>query len=578
MKENKKENKSGLSRRDFLKNVELAVGGAVLGSASLLSSGAASKAIASTASSKPVTGDCQPVDQDDVKPIPPVGPPAVWDEQADIVVVGLGGGVVGAAKAAQMGSSVIAVEKMSLVGGTTWHAGVLLTFGAKKIPKAPGAPAFDLEKALRKAVVESRFTLNEALTRATIIKCGEMVDWLTDLGVEWSTNLFGTAYSPEFKDDPKHLGHAAMRGAINAAYAYMNKKGGKTILNTKVVALVIDKGRIVGVKATGLLKDNTIFIKANKAVILSAGGFSHNKNMLKKYVPSAYNGVGSVSMALPSNTGECIRMGQGVGADLAGYDTFTGFDGGIDFSEVNGPWFRYLYSGDIQLARGAWLHLNKSCERFMNISSSPMQFFARPAAIMAQPGNRAYVIFDKNYEENIWKLKPVGCKVPVTPDLPLMNDWFIPRLGSADWKIRAKEAIAMGAIKSSDTLEGLAVKLGLEPARFKAAVMKWNSYCKAGTDPEFGELPQYLIPVQDPPFYGTKIGCSMGSTSCGLRVNQNMQVLDVNQNIIPGLYATYFTAGGGAGEIGFGNPVVWCAGGSMTTAYMAGEHAAKQAG
>ncbi|MBU4010030.1 MAG: FAD-dependent oxidoreductase, partial [Proteobacteria bacterium] len=528
--------------------------------------------------SKPIPESCQPVDPDDVRPIPPVGPPSVWDEQADIVVVGLGGGVIGAAKAAQMGNSVIAVEKMPQVGGTTWHAGALMAFGAKKVPRVAGAPTFNLEEAVRKAVEQSGYTVNEALTRATIIKCGEMVDWLADIGVEWTTNPFGTVYSPSFKEDPEHRGHAALRGAINAAYAYMNEKGGKTILNTKVVALVMDKGRIVGVKAIRSPGNTTIFIKANKAVILSAGGFSHNKNMLKKYVPTAYKGVGSVSMALPSDTGECIRMGQGVGADMSGYDSFSGFDGGIDFSEVNGPWFRFLTSGDIQLARGAWLHLNKACERFMDISSSPLQFFSRPAAIMAQPGNRAYVIFDNNYEENIWKLKPMGSKEPITPDLPLMKDWFDPKLASADWKVRVKEAIAMGAIKSSDTLEGLAVNLGLDPARFKAAVEKWNGYCKAGADPEFGTLPQHLIPVQDPPFYGTKIGCSMGSTSCGLRVNHNMQVLDVKQNIIPGLYATFFTAGGGAGEGTFAPPAVWCSGGSMTTAYMAGEHAAKQTG
>ncbi|MBU3948030.1 MAG: hypothetical protein KJ826_07405 [Proteobacteria bacterium] len=106
-----KENKSKLSRREFLKNVEVVVGGAVLGSAALINPGATGKAIASTVKSLPAkTGDCQSVEPDDVKPISPVDPPAVWGEQADIVVVGLGGG--GAAKAAQMGSSVIAVEKM----------------------------------------------------------------------------------------------------------------------------------------------------------------------------------------------------------------------------------------------------------------------------------------------------------------------------------------------------------------------------------------------------------------------------------------------------------------------------------
>ena len=67
---------------------------------------------------------------------------------------------------------------MSVVGGTTWHAGALRGFGAKKVPKVTGVPPFDLEKAVKEAVAESNYTVNQALARATIIKCGEMVDWL----------------------------------------------------------------------------------------------------------------------------------------------------------------------------------------------------------------------------------------------------------------------------------------------------------------------------------------------------------------------------------------------------------------
>ncbi|MBU3948029.1 MAG: hypothetical protein KJ826_07400 [Proteobacteria bacterium] len=62
----------------------------------------------------------------------------------------------------------------------------------------------------------------------------------------------------------------------------------------------MDKCRIVGVKAIRSPEETTIFIKADKAVILSAGGFPHNNNMLKKYVPTPYKGVGRVSMVLPS--------------------------------------------------------------------------------------------------------------------------------------------------------------------------------------------------------------------------------------------------------------------------------------
>lgn len=521
--------------------------------------------------------EASPAEPEDVRPIPPVAPPATWDKQADIVVVGLGGGVLAAAKAAEAGCSVIALDKTSVVGGTTMQAGALGIYGAKKVKLPPGIPPFDLEAAVQRAILESRYTVNVPLARATIMKCGEMVDWLADIGVEWVLNTGGgTMYSPLFKEDPELKGHWALRGATNAAYERLREKGGETLLNTQVIALVQERGRVVGVKAVDVQTGATFFIKAKKAVILSSGGFSHNRNMLKKYVPTAFTGVGSVSMALPSNTGECIRMGQGVGADMAGYDTFVGFDGGIDFADVNGPWFRYLYSGDIQLARGAWLHLNKACERFTYIDSSPKQFISRAATLMAQPGHRAYIIFDRDFETNVWKFKPVGCKTPITPNLPLLNEWCDPALFSTDWRDGVKEAIEMGAIKKADSLEELGKELGLDPVKLTRAVETWNGHCAAGVDPEFGEPPEYLIPVANPPFYGTKIGCSMGSTSCGLRVNPHMQVLDGEQNVIPGLYATYFAAGGGAGEVLFGAPPVWCAGGSMTTGYMAGEHAATQ--
>ena len=35
-----------------------------------------------------------------------------------------------------------------------------------------------------------------SMTRATVIKFGEIVDWLADLGVEWAINPFGPVYSP----------------------------------------------------------------------------------------------------------------------------------------------------------------------------------------------------------------------------------------------------------------------------------------------------------------------------------------------------------------------------------------------
>jgi succinate dehydrogenase/fumarate reductase flavoprotein subunit len=352
------------------------------------------------------------------------------------------------------------------------------------------------------------------------------------------------------------------------------KLGGEFLLSTACSALVRKNGRIVGVQGKTLDGD-VIYVKAKKAVILSAGGMQMNRNMLKKWIPTAYRCVGSVTMTMPSSTGECIRMAQGVGADMDGLDSFMCYDGGVDFLEVGGPWMRYIYSGDIQLARQGWLHINQGCERFMPIDMRGDHFHTRGQGIMAQPGGRAYNIFDSNFEKDIWKFKGEMCRLPITPDMP--HDMWQKELAPMDWRIAVKDAIKMGAIRKADTLEELAGKLGLDPKKLVAVVKRYNSYADAGKDPEFDKPAYMLLPIRKPPFYGLKMGGGMGPSECGVRVNLDMQVLDADLNTIPGLYATFFTAGGLEGQSNCGGTsILSCVGASITSGLIAGDAASKE--
>ena len=53
-------------------------------------------------------------------------------------------------------------------------------------------------------------------------------------------------------------------------------------------------------------------VKANKGVVLCTGGFAFNDAMVEQYVPYA---AGSFVIGTEGDTGDGIRMGQGVGAD-----------------------------------------------------------------------------------------------------------------------------------------------------------------------------------------------------------------------------------------------------------------------
>jgi succinate dehydrogenase/fumarate reductase flavoprotein subunit len=74
-------------------------------------------------------------------------------------------------------------------------------------------------------------------------------------------------------------------------------------------------------------------------------------------------------------------------------------------------------------------------------------------------------------------------------------------------------------------------------------VTNYNSYVDAGKDPDFGKpSPKYKI--QTPPFYAAWATPILHDTRGGLRINDKTQVLDINGQVIPGLYSGGEAVGG----------------------------------
>ena len=83
----------------------------------------------------------------------------------------------------------------------------------------------------------------------------------------------------------------------------------------------------------------------------------------------------------------------------------------------------------------------------------------------------------------------------------------------------------------------------MDGAIFQATVARYNAFVDAGTDADFGKpTPQYKI--QTPPFYAAWATPLVHDTRAGLRINAKCQVLDMQGQVIPGLYCGGESAGG----------------------------------
>jgi succinate dehydrogenase/fumarate reductase flavoprotein subunit len=101
-----------------------------------------------------------------------------------------------------------------------------------------------------------------------------------------------------------------------------------------------------------------------------------------------------------------------------------------------------------------------------------------------------------------------------------------------------------GYIKKARTIEGLAKKLDLPVEEFKSTVERYNQMAKLGEDKDFGKPAKDLLPLEKPPYYGVTNAGWLITTMDGLRINEDIQVLDTKGNPIEGLYAAGDVAGG----------------------------------
>lgn len=421
------------------------------------------------------------------------GIPEEWDEETDIVVVGFGGaGAAAAIMAHDAGAEVIVLEKAVTAGGSTAMCGQCIYGAGTSVQKALGIEdsAEEMLKYYR-AVCDG----DQEILKLLCDESAPGIEWLIGLGMKVPAEIGMPGITvggvePDYADITAPVPRSHWSSDEGALWPILLKavkdRGIKFYLETPASGLVQSGDEILGVVAE---KEGQPWqIQARKGVIISAGGFSRNKKMLYDFVSN----VELVAFTCLTDDGDGIKMAQSAGAGIAFPDAIDGVP--------------------------SWRN-----------PEVPNNFTISPEYTLQD--NPAYIITNLDGNRFVDETTYYGYSNPKILDQP-QGIAFVITCGDA-----GKKNIVTKDVKSSDTLEGLAKELGIDPEGLVSTVERWNQYCQEAQDPECGRT-SLLSPIDAPPYYGAATYPGFAATQGGIKINTKTEVLDaLTEQPIPRLYA-----------------------------------------
>lgn len=441
--------------------------------------------------------------------------------QAEAVVIGSGAaGLTAAVTMAEGGASVIVFEKERALGGSSnFLRGI---FAVESELQRERYIVYSRDQAFKKIMEYSHWRANPRLVRAIVNESAATIAWLQKQGVEFRDASMNMPDTPPTYHVVKGTGEAMIRALATRA----RELGVSIMLSTPVKQIIKTGNQITGVIVEEDEEDVPV---AAKAVVITSGGYANNKEWIKKYagfeLDEDVTPVGNVH-----KTGDGIRMAFEVGAADEGLGLLellrTGF---ADLESVG-------FLGFSVVQPDLWI--NSRGERFCDES---VAFFDTDMGnASARQKGCTYSIFDGailNY------LMEKGIDKSMTPELPPGT-----RLTELELEIEAALTRESPTVFKADSIKSLAEKAGIDPLIFQATVDEYNEFCEKGHDTLFAKDRKYLRPIQVPPFYAVKAHTVFLGTLGGIKINHNTEVLDRQDNVIPGLYAGGYDAGGMYGD------------------------------
>jgi 3-oxo-5alpha-steroid 4-dehydrogenase len=437
-----------------------------------------------------------------------------WDWEADVVVVGYGcAGACATIAAAEAGADVLLLERASGGGGTSALSGGLIYMGGgTPVQQACGyddTPE-EMYKFLQAALGPG---IDEAKLR---VFCDESVahfHWFEQHGVPFKRSFYPEPATEPPTDDclvfsggedgypfssvakPAPRAHKAQVPGAGGAFlmqklvAATERCGARIECDVRCDTLVVnEQGRVVGVVVWQDQRER--LIRARRGVVLTAGGFTMNEEMVQRHVPLVW--PCGHKLGVDGDDGRAIRMAMGAGADIIH----------MGAAEVAFP-----LTPPRRLMRG--ILVNRYGQRFINEDT----YYGRIAqeCVFRQDGQMFLIVDTAVYEPTIYGFQAT----------------FV-----------------------EETVAELEQTLGLPTGSLQSTVEYYNRAAAQGEDPLFHKVPALLQPLTTPPYAAFDCRLSQNAaayatfTLGGLHTRPTGEVLNPDGQVIPGLYAAGRTTSG----------------------------------
>ncbi|NRB39634.1 MAG: FAD-dependent oxidoreductase [Pseudomonadales bacterium] len=434
-----------------------------------------------------------------------------WDFETDIAIVGYGGaGACAALEASDADSDVIIFEVASEAGGSTKLSEAEIYMGGSGGTRVQKECGFndETEDMVKYLMMAGGPQANEAKVRCYSENSVGHFNWLVDKGIPYKNSFHKERAIMCLTDDcllytgnekawpfveqakPCPRGHnIEAEGAAGGPFlmkvltGHIDTRDNIDVkFETRVVALIADEDNEVhGIVIKMNMKEYTV--KARKGVILCAGGFVMNDDMLQKYAPDLLKATEKIGN--PGDMGTGILMGMGVGGSAI--NMHEGF--------VSLPFYP-----PADITKG--ILVNSQGQRFINEDC----YHGRVGYhLLQQLGDRVYFILEAS------------------------DDFEPPMFLCADYA------------GTGETLEELEAEIDVPAGMLKHTVDFYNEQAAKGQDPLFHKSAEYLQAIK-PPYVA--LDCTPGRgaffpyfTFGGLDTTINGEVLNVGGTAIRGLYA-----------------------------------------